>query len=197
MSGRTETEQQILEATLRALIAHGYADLTISDVSDEFEKSPSLIYHYFESKDQLIAELYDFLSETYFDFVKEMDVEDPVEHLRLLIEIVIFGDENTPDDKFYLSIYEIMVHAPHSPILKEKYAKNERRAVNLMADILREGIESGQIKQIDPLETAAVLSAAIDGIRLHRILLGDDETVRISKGTIKRWLIDPLLVEDS
>lgn len=196
MSGRTETEQQILEAALRALNAHGYANVTISDVSDEFEKSPSLIYHYFDSKEELIAELYDFLSETYFDFVREMDVDDPVERLRLLVEIVLFGDEYTPDDDFYISLYEIMVHVPHSPVLKEKYAKNEQKAVDLMANILQDGKESEQIKQIDPLETAAFLSAAIDGIRLHRVLLGDDETTRIPKRTVERWLIDPLLIDE-
>ncbi|WP_129113552.1 TetR/AcrR family transcriptional regulator [Halegenticoccus tardaugens] len=197
MSGRTETEQQILEAALQAITTHGYANLTISDVSDEFEKSPSLIYHYFDSKDELVAELYDFLSETYFEFIREMDVDDPVERLRLLVDIIIYGDEYTPGDDFYVSIYEIMVHVPHSPILKEKYVKNEQKAVDLMANILREGIESEQIKQIDPLETAAFLSAAIDGIRLHRVLLGSDENITISKRIIEQWLIDPLLVEDS
>lgn len=197
MSNRTETEQQILDAALQAITTHGYANLTINDVSDEFEKSPSLIYHYFDSKDELIAELYDFLSEVYFDFIREMDVEDPVERLRLLVEIVIFGDEHTPDSDFYITIYEIMVHVPHSPILKEKYAKNEQKAVNLMANILQEGMESKQIKQVDPLETATFLSAAIDGIRLHRVLLGGDETMTIPKRIIEQWLIDPLLVEDS
>lgn len=196
MSNRTETEQQILDAALQAITTHGYANLTINDVSDEFEKSPSLIYHYFDSKDELIAELYDFLSDIYFDFIRGMDVEDPVERLRLLVEIVIFGDEYMPDDDFYISIYEIMVHVPHNPILKEKYAKNEQKAVNLMANILREGMESKQIKQVDPVETAAFLSAAIDGIRLHRVLIGGDETITVPKRIIEQWLIDPLLVED-
>lgn len=197
MSSRTETEQQILEATLQALMTHGYANLTISDVSDEFEKSPSLIYHYFDSKDELIAELYDFLSTVYFDFVREMDVEDPVDRLRLLIEIVLSDDEHTPGENFYISLYEIMVHVPHSSILREKYIQNEREATNLMANILREGIETGQIKQVDPLETAAFLSAAIDGIRLHRVLLGNGETIPIPQEIIEQWLIDPLLVENN
>lgn len=197
MSSRTETERQILEAALQALITHGYANLTISDVSDEFEKSPSLIYHYFDSKEDLVAELYDFLSNTYFNFIEEMDVDDPVERLRLLIEVVLFSDGSTPDQDFYISLYEIMVHVPHSSILKKKYKLNERKAVDLMADILREGMETKQIKQIDPLETAAFLSAAIDGIRLHRVLLDDDETITIPRRVIEQWLIDPLLVENS
>jgi AcrR family transcriptional regulator len=197
MSRRTETEQQILEATLQALMTHGYANLTISDVSEEFEKSPSLIYHYFDSKDELIAELYDFLSGVYFDFVREMDVEDPVDRLRLLIEIVLSGDEYTPGEDFYISLYEIMVHVPHSSILREKYIQNEQKATNLMANILREGMETGQIKRVDPLETAAFLSAAVDGIRLHRVLLDNDETTAIPERMIEQWFIEPLLVENS
>lgn len=197
MSGRSETEQQILEATLHALMTHGYANLTISDVSEEFEKSPSLIYHYFDSKDELMAELYDYLSNVYFDFIQEIDIDDPIERLRFLIEIILYSDEYTPNDEFYISLYEIMVHVPHSKALEEKYIQNERKATDFMANILREGMETGQIKRTDPLQTAAFLSAAIDGVRLHRILLGDDETVAIPRDIIEQWLIDPLLAENS
>ncbi len=66
-----------------------------------------------------------------------------------------------------------------------------------MADILQEGMETGQIKQIDPVETAAFLSAAIDGIRLHRVLLHDTETITIPQRMIEHWFIDPLLAKDS
>lgn len=196
MSSRTETEQQIMEATMRALMTHGYANTTISDVSDEFEKSPSLIYHYYDSKEELMAELYDFLSEVYFKFVRQMDVEDPVKRLRFLIEIVLSPHEDDPNDSFYIMLYEIITHVPHSPLLKEKYIQTNRKATKITAEILREGMETGQIKQIDALETAAFLSAAIDGIRLHRVLLNDDATVVISTSMVKQWLIDPLLTED-
>lgn len=197
MDHRTETEQQIMDATLRALMTHGYANLTISDVSDEFEKSPSLIYHYYDSKEELIAELYDFLSEVYFEFVREIDVDDPVQRLQLLIKSVLAAHEDDPDRNFYSTLYEIMVHVPHSPLLKERYIQNERQATEMIADILREGMETGQIKPIDERETAAFLSAAIDGIRLHRVLLGDDATVPISPQMVEQWLIDPLLTEES
>ncbi|WP_231188882.1 TetR/AcrR family transcriptional regulator [Haladaptatus sp. DYF46] len=196
MSERSETEQQILDATLQALMTHGYANLTISDVSEEFEKSPSLIYHYFDSKDELMAELYDYLSNVYFDFIREIDIDDPIERLRFLIEIILYSDEYTPDDEFYISLYEIMVHVPHSKTLEEKYIQNERKAIRLMANILREGMETGQIKQTDPVQTAAFLSAAIDGVRLHRVLHSDDETIEIPSDVIDHWLIDPLLAEN-
>src|SRR5699024_9311558 len=101
MGSRTETEQQIMDATLRALMTHGYANLTISDVSDEFEKSPSLIYHYYDSKEELIAELYDFLSEIYFEFIREIDVDDPVQRLKFLIESILSAHEDDPDGNLY------------------------------------------------------------------------------------------------
>lgn len=193
---RTGTEQQIMEATMRALMTHGYANLTISDVSDEFEKSPSLIYHYYDSKEELIAELYDFLSEVYFDSIREIDVDDPVKRLQLLIEMVLSTHEDDPGETFYITLYEIMVHVPHSQTLKERYVRNNRKSTEMMADILREGMETGEIKQIDAQETAAFLSAAIDGVRLHRVLLGDDATVMIPTRMVKQWLIDPLLTEE-
>ena len=41
--GAVGTRAAIMEATFEALSKHGYADLTIQTIADEFEKSKSLL----------------------------------------------------------------------------------------------------------------------------------------------------------
>ena len=57
----SNTRQAILGAAFRALCEHGYANVTIQRIGDEFDKSPSLVYHHYDGKDDLLIDLLGFL----------------------------------------------------------------------------------------------------------------------------------------
>ncbi|OYR82216.1 TetR family transcriptional regulator, partial [Halorubrum ezzemoulense] len=57
----SDTRQAILGAAFRALCEHGYANVTIQRIGDEFDKSPSLVYHHYDGKDDLLIDLLGFL----------------------------------------------------------------------------------------------------------------------------------------
>ncbi|TKX70207.1 TetR/AcrR family transcriptional regulator [Halorubrum sp. SP9] len=57
----SDTRQAILGAAFRALCEHGYADVTIQRIGDEFDKSPSLVYHHYDGKDDLLIDLMGYL----------------------------------------------------------------------------------------------------------------------------------------
>jgi len=57
----SDTRQAILGAAFRALCEHGYANVTIKRIGDEFDKSPSLVYHHYDGKDDLLIDLLEYL----------------------------------------------------------------------------------------------------------------------------------------
>ncbi|TKX74922.1 TetR/AcrR family transcriptional regulator [Halorubrum sp. GN11_10-6_MGM] len=57
----TDTREAILGAAFRALRKHGYANVTVQRIGDEFDKSPSLVYHHYDGKDDLLVDLMGFL----------------------------------------------------------------------------------------------------------------------------------------
>lgn len=59
----SDTEAEFAAATYRALCKHGHANLTILGINGEYSKSPSLIYHHSDSKDELVATSLDVLLE--------------------------------------------------------------------------------------------------------------------------------------
>lgn len=61
----SNTREEILAATYRSLREHGYADLTIEKIGREFEKSPSLVYHHFDDKDDLVLAMLDSLLDSF------------------------------------------------------------------------------------------------------------------------------------
>ncbi|MFB6101875.1 MAG: TetR/AcrR family transcriptional regulator [Haloplanus sp.] len=57
----TEARTAIMQATDEALIEHGYENLTIQWIGDQFHKSKSLIYQHYGGKDEVLVALLEFL----------------------------------------------------------------------------------------------------------------------------------------
>lgn len=63
--GRAEelepAKRRIMEATYRALQKHGYGNLTIQHIADEFENSKTLLYYHYDGKDELLVDFLDYV----------------------------------------------------------------------------------------------------------------------------------------
>jgi AcrR family transcriptional regulator len=55
----SERERQILEATLELVATQGLLKTSISKISKRAKCSPGIVYHYFESKDEIMDTLYE------------------------------------------------------------------------------------------------------------------------------------------
>lgn len=62
---REERRRQLIEATIRALATQGYAAITLADVAREARLSYGLVNFHFASKENLLAETLDYLSNEY------------------------------------------------------------------------------------------------------------------------------------
>ena len=53
-----DRQQIILDATLELVAMHGLLGTSVSKISKHAESSPGILYHYFDSKDEIIHTLY-------------------------------------------------------------------------------------------------------------------------------------------
>ncbi len=184
-----------MEATFRALAAHGYADLTIQAIADEFDKSKSLIHYHFDSKADLMVAFMAHLLEGFIDEVEGGADADPRDRLRRMAEIVVhgMGDEEATRD-FHTALLGMRAQAPFDPDLQGQLVENDRLIRGVIADIVREGIESGQFRDVDPERYAALFRSAIEGAQSHDVILGDDAPTEEAFAGVESYLIDDLLV---
>ena len=54
----SERERRILDATLELVATEGLLRTSISKISKRAKSSPGLVYHYFESKDEIMDTLF-------------------------------------------------------------------------------------------------------------------------------------------
>jgi len=146
-----DTRQAILGAAFRALCEHGYADLTIKRIGEEFDKSPSLVYHHYDGKDELLVDLLEFLLDGFEESVSS-DAFDltPEERLDAYVAATIDPDsiagEHGPDGRFMTVIVELRAQAATDDAYRDHFDRSDRvfgsfleRAVREAAAEVREG----------------------------------------------------------
>ncbi|HET7323460.1 MAG TPA: helix-turn-helix domain-containing protein, partial [Halococcus sp.] len=61
----TDTTDELMHATYRALCKHGYANLTMQDIADESTKSKAALHYHYDTKQDLLLAFLSFLYERF------------------------------------------------------------------------------------------------------------------------------------
>ncbi|POG56432.1 TetR/AcrR family transcriptional regulator [Haloferax marisrubri] len=165
-TGRSETEQAIMDATLRALAKHGYADLSIKNIGTEFEKSTSLLYYHYENKDELLLAFLDYIIDLFVETI-DPDADDPDAELREFVEYVLppEGDLTScetvpagvpspiPDDSgvdpFQRAIFELRTQTIHDEEFRKKFTRVESHMVDTVTTLIKREMEAGHYREMN------------------------------------------------
>jgi len=80
---RVQTRQKILDAARRMFVQRGYEATTMRAIAAKIGYTPTAIYHHFEDKEALVAELSTLDFRAFAQALQDIDaVADPVERLR-------------------------------------------------------------------------------------------------------------------
>jgi AcrR family transcriptional regulator len=199
----TDTRQAILGAAFRALCEHGYADLTISRIGEEFDKSPSLVYHHYDGKDELLVDLLGYLLDGFEASVSAGEF-DMTPRTRLDAYLTATTDPESvdeayaPDGKILAVIVELRAQATTDDAYRDHFERSDRvfeaflertvreAAADLDADVsgdTRDGTEPGDAPAaITPAEVASTLQTLATGGMLRWATTADrgwvDDTQR-------------------
>lgn len=169
-----DTRTAIMRATYAALIEHGYENLTIQRIGDEFPKSKSLIYQHYDGKDEVLVELLEFLL-THFEsqMPEPADDADADDCLRSLLSFVL---EPNPDEA-RASLTKVMVElrgqAPHNETFRSYFSANDRRFRRDLITLLERGIEEGVYRSVDTDAVASFLLTVMAGETVRRATTDD------------------------
>jgi len=186
-----EAKAAIADAVGTALAEHGYERLTTAKIAAEYDKSEAGLYYYYDSKDEMIAAFLDLAAR---EFGSELTATegDPETRLRGACERLFLapGDEGAG---LHVAIMELLSHAPYNETLRDPLRELEGAALDALAGIVRDGVEQGVFRPVDPDATAAFLLAAADGSTGFHVALEMDVGDAIEAG----WsaYVDGLLAE--
>jgi TetR/AcrR family fatty acid metabolism transcriptional regulator len=170
-SAEPEKRRAILHAAVRVFAEKGYHGCRIADVARAANVAYGLVYHYFRNKEELLESVF-------------------AEQWTILINAIQAIDEGpgTASEKigaifsFVFDVYKTAPAAVRVLILEVTRTPNNlragstretfERAIHLVADIVRQGQTSGELRpDLDPILAASGLLGALD-LAVSGIVIG-------------------------
>jgi AcrR family transcriptional regulator len=161
-----DKKKAIFESTLELIKDHGFQGAPMSQVAKNAGVAAGTIYHYFESKDQLIGELYAYYMNKVIAVVKTAlagDQSYKESFFNVWAQLFSFYT-NHPN---VLIFFEQFVNSPYY-IQRHRESSHDRPLYNFFLD----GIKAGQLKALKPdILLSLTFGSIISTAKLH--LLGN------------------------
>lgn len=164
------TKQNILTAALDVFSRKGYKATRVEDIASQAEVTTGAIYHHFGGKSDLYIALLK-KSEAQANKIALQIIEEggtPATILRrLLVQLFIFLEE----DKDYQAMYELFIHktefSPKLAAISEQSLKARRQLTQYFSNLIKEGINVGEIySNVSPEDAALALVGFINGLAI-------------------------------
>jgi AcrR family transcriptional regulator len=150
------TRARILAAARQRFADFGYRRTGVADIARQAGVAPGTLYRYFESKEDIFRAVIRELHDAWLERARRALGEPgtAIERLaRLANASVEFNRENSLINSVYRRDDEIIF----APLIEELHEQLLKANVAMMADVIRDGIREGSLREVDPERAAFIL----------------------------------------
>ncbi len=159
----SDKKKAIFKSALELIRDHGFHGTPMSQVAKNADVATGTIYHYFESKEHLICELYAYNRQRVLDVVSHaLSVEGTFKEkfVRMWKSVFRFYSENTS----LLLFFEQYVNSPFN-----QHKLHEDSQDRPLYDFLVSGIQNGVLREIRPdILMIHVIGTGVSQAKLHQ-----------------------------
>ena len=170
----TERRDQILQAAIACFSRKGYHLTTMNDIVAESGMSKgSLYWHYKNKKDILFAVMDWYLNQ----ITEEMLVaaqESPTATDKLKSVFDLFAATVAAEDTLFNVFIDFYAETRHDQEVTQRFRQGIMPYIDYVAQIIQEGIATGEFKPVETRHMAVVFMAASEGLLLYKIILAGD-----------------------
>lgn len=183
-----DTKHKIVRVSFELFLEKGFSEVSTNDIIQKAGITKGGFYHYFKSKDNLIAEVIEVFIYPFFktpiDYITEKlkeenfgDIKEKLKYCYTMIPEIKAGEEFGEMEmvsfrNFHLLMFEGIKKYDYLARIRCDYSRKRRK---LIEDILEEGKREGIIaSQVDSKSYATTMSALRDGMISLSIL---DESI--------------------
>lgn len=150
---------RLMEKAEELFISLGYKAVSMDQIAEAAGISKMTIYRYFSSKEELLFKVLDLITGRMFEYIQDniQHIEGSLNKIDSLLKLNIEQSR-----KYSLAFYKDVMETPY--ILEKVMNEKKRMAAIVFEEIIRDGVERGEIRQVDEGFVANILIALMDGL---------------------------------
>lgn len=172
--GSTDAREDIMWGVYQVLADTGFADLTTQRVADAAGCSQSLVHYHYDTKEDLVVAFLEWVRAGEGDWLAAIDADTAEGRLRQYVDAQLSVPRDDEHGRFNVAFLELHAAAARN----ERFAAALRGFSSLVQDtltaIIRDGVETGEFRAVDPESTARFLRHALHSAVAEALVLGVD-----------------------
>ncbi len=194
-SKATVRKREILETFYVVLKEEGFENASIAKIAAKMDVNPSLLIHYFKTKEEIVVAFVDFLLSRYeesfkSDFLKE---KDSLKQFHIVLN-VLYGEEwllFSEQTVFYACYYL----STRNDRIKERFKVMYVHFKEVLIPYVQKWIDEGVVKRGTAADVVDYLIITNEGLTYYDKLLSDIEGFRKRSQFLKEITITALTAE--
>lgn len=156
--------EEMLAAAAQLIAERGFSDTRIADVATRIGSSPALVIYYFGTKDSLLTEALRWSERSFYAAVEAMlqETSSLEDRIRSLVAWCLPAAHDLTAD--WGLWFDLWVQAFRHPEVKKDRAALDQQWRDLVARVVRDGIASGEIGDVDVESFTVMWTALLDGL---------------------------------
>ncbi len=188
-----ERRTQIIDALFACLAVSGHETVTVKDIAREAGLHYGVIHYYFKSKDEIVSAMADSIIAKYEQRMLGaiLPARSAAEKIEAAVGFLV--DEFIFNRRLNRVFYNLVQMAFEREAVRDALRKQLRVYRGHIADVVREGIETGEFRVRDSERSASLMVALIEGMALQWVVdprkLNRKEVHDIIRATIDQHLL--------
>jgi AcrR family transcriptional regulator len=175
--GADVRRDQMLSAAATLIAERGFDETRIADVAERVGASPALVVYYFGTKDKLLTEALRYSEQGFYTAAEAMLASNPgiVRRLETLVAWTCQPEEQEQTPGTWGLWFDLWAQAFRHPEVKKDRVELDKSWRSMIARVVGEGVEAGEVEPLDVEEFAIAFAALLDGLSIQTAL--DDPVV--------------------
>lgn len=162
-----QRREQIIEALFQCLAEKGHERVTVKDIAQEAGLHYGVIHYYFKSKDDIVSALADSLVAKYDRLLSEhtRPIRSSTEKIEAALDFLV--DEFIFNRRLNRVFYNFVQMAYENKTVRNALRRQLRAYRRAVVEVIEDGVKAGELDVRDPLQSASVIVALIEGTALQ------------------------------
>jgi AcrR family transcriptional regulator len=160
---------QMLAAAATLIAERGFHETRIADVAKRVGASPALVIYYFGTKDSLLTEALRWSERAFYVATEEMlrSTDKLRDRLEILVEWTLVADKSESVNGDWGLWFDLWAQAFRHPEVKKDRAQLDAQWRDLIARIVQDAVDAGEIADLDVASFAILWASLLDGLTVQ------------------------------